>query len=130
MEALGTLGNMNQIPMKLAYNYSQKEDFSYTVSFKTNVNIRNLKFLEESARRKNQISIILAAFDENDGYVCGLEKAIDFQLLESSYPALRSRGLASRVELNLPAGRYKIKTVVRESNQGKMGSITKSVEIP
>jgi VWFA-related protein len=130
MEALGTLGNMNQIPMKLAYNYSQEEGFTYTVSFTTNVNIRNVKFSEEDARRKNQVSIILVAFDENDGYVSGLEKAIDFQLLESSYTDLRRLGLTSRVELKLPAGRYKIKTVVRESNQGKMGSITKSVEIP
>jgi hypothetical protein len=130
MEALGTLGNMNQIPMKLAYNYSRKDDFTYTVSFTTNVNIRNLNFFEEDARRKNQVSIILVAFDENDGYVSGVEKAIDFQLLESGYNDLRRLGLTSRVELKLPAGRYKIKTVVRESNQGKMGSITKSVEIP
>lgn len=130
MEALGTLGNMNQIPMKLAYNYSRKDDFTYTVSFTTNVNIRNLNFFEEDARRKNQVSIILVAFDESDAYVSGLEKAIDFQLLENSYAELRRLGLTSRVELKLPAGRYKIKTVVRESNQGKMGSITKSVEIP
>jgi polyphosphate kinase len=40
------------------------------------------------------------------------------------------RGLTSRVELKLPVGRYKIKAVVREDTQGKLGSITKSVEIP
>jgi VWFA-related protein len=130
MEALSAPGNMNQIPMTLSYNYSHEDDYTYAVSFITDVNIRGLQFVEEEARRKNQVSLVLVAFDETDQYVSGLEKTIDFQLLESSYGDLLKRGLTSRVELKLPVGRYKIKAVVHESAQGKMGSITKSVEIP
>ena len=123
-------GNMSEIPMTLAYNYSQEEDSSYSVSFVTNVNIRGMQFLDEDARRKNLVSLYLVAFDENDKYVNGLEKSIDFRLQESSYTSLRDHGLTSRVELKLPIGNYKIKAVVREGLQGKMGSITKPVEIP
>jgi VWFA-related protein len=130
IEALSAPGNMNQIPMTLSYNYSQADDYTYAVSFITDVNIRGLQFAEEEARRKNQVSLVLVAFDEADHYISGLEKTIDFQLLESSYAGLRERGLTSRVELKLPVGRYKIKAVVRENAQGKMGSVTKSVEIP
>ncbi len=130
LDALNAPGNMNEIPMTLSYNYSQEDDSTYAVSFITKVNIRGLQFLQEEDRRKNQISLILAAFDENDHYINGLEKALDFQLLESSYTGLRERGLTSRVELKLTMGLYKIKAVVRESVQGKMGSVTKSVEIP
>jgi len=130
IEALNAPGDMNQIPMTLSYNYSQEDDSTYAVSFITDVNIRGLQFPEEDARRTNQVSLILAAYDETDHYISGLEKTIDFQLLESSYAGLRERGLTSRVELKLPVGRYKVKAVVRESVQGKMGSITKSVEIP
>jgi hypothetical protein len=43
---------------------------------------------------------------------------------------LRERGLVSRVELKLPPGTYKVKAVVRENAQGKMGSVTRAVEIP
>jgi VWFA-related protein len=130
MEALNAPGNMNQIPMTLSYNYSQEDDSTYAVSLITNVNIRGLRFTEEDDRRKDQISLILVAFDETDRYISGLEKSIEFQLLESSYAGLQERGLMSRVELKLPIGRYKIKAVVREGAQGKMGSVTKSVEIP
>jgi VWFA-related protein len=130
LEALNAPGDMNQIPMTLSYNYSQEDDSTYSVSFITNVNIRGLQFLEEDARRKDQVSLALAAFDETDHFISGLEKTIDFQLLESSYVSLREQGLTSRVELKLPVGRYKIKAVARETVQGKMGSITKSVEIP
>jgi VWFA-related protein len=128
--ALNGPGNMNEIPMTLAYNYSQEEDSTYLVSFLTHVNIRKIKFLEEENRQKNLISLVLAAFDENDKYISGLEKTIDFRLLDVSYASLREHGIKSRVELKLPLGRYKIKAVVRESTESKMGSVTKAVEIP
>jgi hypothetical protein len=130
IDALNAPGNMNEIPMTLSYNYSQEDDSTYTISFITNVNIRGLKFTEEDSRRTNQVSLILAAYDETDHYMSGVEKAIDFQLLGSSYAGLRERGLISKVELKLPLGRHKIKAVVRENNQGKMGSVVKAVEIP
>ncbi|MBN1568846.1 MAG: VWA domain-containing protein [Acidobacteria bacterium] len=130
IDALNAPGNMSEIPMTLSYNYSQEADATYAVSFITRANIQGLQFLEEDSRRKNMISLILAAFDESDKYISGLDKSIEFRLLEESYAGLRDQGLTSRVELKLPIGRYKIKAVVRESNQGKMGSVTKSVEIP
>ena len=130
IEALNAPGNMNQIPMTLSYSYFREDDSTYAVSFIMDVNIRGLRFAEEDARRKNQISLFLVAYDETDRYISGLEKSIDFQLLENSYAELLNRGLTSRVELKLPLGRYKIKAVVREGSQGKMGSITKAVDNP
>jgi VWFA-related protein len=130
LAALSEPGNMKEIPITLAYNYAQELDSNYSVSFTANVDIHSLRFLEEDQRRENQISLILVAFDEYDHYISGLEKVIDFRLLENSYTNLRQTGLRSRVELKLPVGRYKVKAVVREDVQGKMGSITKSVEIP
>lgn len=130
MAALTAPGNMNEIPVTLSYNYYQEDDFTYSVSFISDVQIRGLQFFEEDARRKNLISLILAAYDENDRYISGVEKSIEFRLLEESYAGLLDHGLTSSVELKLPMGRYKIKAVVRESNQGKMGSAAKAVEIP
>jgi VWFA-related protein len=130
IEALHSPGNMSQIPIVLSYDYLQEEDSRFAVTFVTKVNIRNIRFMEEDNRLKNQISLILAAFDESDHYISGVEKSIDFQLHESSYAALRDHGLTSKVELKLPIGRYKIRAVVRESSQGKMGSINQAVQIP
>ncbi|MDM7998319.1 MAG: VWA domain-containing protein [Acidobacteriota bacterium] len=128
--ALDAPGNMDQIPISLSYNYSQSDASNYAVSFMTNVDIRRLQFSKEDDRRQNAVSLILAAYDENDRYISGVEKSIEFQLLEESYAELRGRGFRSRVEIMLPVGRYRIKAVVRESNEGKMGSATRVVDIP
>ncbi len=130
INALDAPGNMNEIPVTLAYASSQVNDADYTVSFTTHVDIRKLRFQEEDARRRNTISIILAAYDDMDNFINGVDKSVEFRLLDGSYKALLTDGLSSKVQLTLPPGRYKIKSVVREQNQGKIGSIIKAVEIP
>jgi VWFA-related protein len=130
IDALQAPGNLNEIPVTLSYNCYRNDSSTYGVSFLTNVDIRKVHFLDEDARRKNLISLVLAAYDDHGKFIDGLEKTIDLKLLESSYAGVLKQGLSSRVELKLPFGRYKIKTVVRESVQGKIGSLTKAIEVP
>jgi VWFA-related protein len=130
LAAINSQANMKEIPIKLSYNYSQQEEASYAISFIISANIRGIKFIQESDRRVNQVSFIVAIFDEADKYVRGLERLVDFRLHENNYADLFTRGLSSRIEFKLPYGRYKIKAVVREENQKKMGSISKVIEIP
>ena len=130
LEAMQAPGNLNEIPIQLAYNYYQNDDSTYAVALLTNVNVRGLRFLDEDSRRRNQITVVVVAFDEADHYVDGVVKSIDFRLTDASYENLLNHGLNSKVEFKLPMGRYKIKGVVREGAQGKMGSITKAIEIP
>lgn len=130
LAAINSQANMKEIPVKLSYNYSQQEDDSYAISFIINANIHGIKFIQESDRRVNQVSFIVAIFDETDKYVRGLERLVDFRLHENNYADLFTRGLSSRIEFKLPYGRYKIKAVVREENQKKMGSVSKVIEIP
>jgi VWFA-related protein len=130
VEALQAPGNLNEVPVELAYNYYQDDESKYVVSLSTNVNIRGLHFLNEDSRRKNLVHMVVAAFDETDRFLDGIEKSVDLRLKEDSYTGLLNRGLNSRVEFRLAPGRYKIKAVVRESAGGKMGSATRIVEIP
>ncbi len=130
LEALQAPGNLNQIPIRLSYNYYQEDNSTYAVSLATNVSVAGLQFLDEESRRKNLINLVVAAFDEADHFVDGIEKSIDFRLTDASYANILAYGLTSRVEFKLPMGRYRIKAVVREGAEGKMGSVTKAVEIP
>jgi VWFA-related protein len=130
LEALKAPADLNEIPLRLSYNYYQEDESICAVSFLTDIGVRGVPFLEEGARRKNLISIVVVALDENGRYVEGLEKSVEFRLLEASYAGLLQHGIRSRAEMKLPFGRYKIKAVVRESVQGKMGSTTRVIEIP
>jgi VWFA-related protein len=130
IEALQAPAELNEIPISFSFNYFQLEDFRYQIALVTRVSIRGLKFLEEESRHKNLINLVVVALDENDRYVDGLEKSVDFNLSSSSYSNLLDYGFSSKVDLRLPPGRYKIKAVVRESVYSKMGSISRSIEVP
>ena len=130
LEALQAPGNLNEIRMNLSYNYYQEDEANYEVSFVMKVDLGRVHFLEEDSRHKNLISMIVAAFDENDRYISGLDKSVDFRLTDENYAGVRERGLTSKIEFKLPIGRYKIKAIVREAYEGKMGSLTKGIEIP
>lgn len=130
LEAMQAPGNLNEIKIGFSYNFYQLDDLKYEVALLTNVDIHGVRFLEEDDRHTNLINLVIVAFDENDKYIDGLEKSIDFKLTQASYDELLNRGITSKVSFQLPPGKFKIKAVVRESAQSKMGSLTKAVEIP
>lgn len=130
LDALRAPGDVNEIPIGISLNSYQLEDSRFEVELVTHVDIRRLQFAEEESRRKNLVSLVVVALDENGRYIDGSVKDVSFNLTPSSYSELLSRGFSSKVIFRIPPGRYKITTVVRESVQSKMGSLTKTVEIP
>ena len=130
VEALHVPGNLNEIPIQLSYQFNQISDSLYQLSLLTKVNVRGIEFLSEDARQKNSLDLVVAAFDENDKWIDGIEKVVDFNLLEFNYAAMLQYGFSSKVDFNLPPGRYRIRTVVRESLKRQMGSISRLIEFP
>ena len=130
IEAMQAPGNLNEIPVQLSYQFSQISDSLYQLSLLTRVNVSRLEFTSEDARRKNSVSLVVAAFDENDQWIDGIEKVVDFNLLESSYTAMLQYGFSSKVNFNLPPGRYKVRTIVREGLKSQMGSLSRLIEVP
>lgn len=130
LEAMRAPGDINKIPIQVSFNYYQIDDSHYQLSVLTRVDVRDIKFLSEDTRHRNVMNLVLATFDEKDHYVDGLEKSIEFNLSDPSFANLVNYGLTSKVEMAVPPGRYKIKSVVREGAQTKMGSVTKWIEVP
>jgi VWFA-related protein len=130
LDALKTPANLNEIPILLAYSYYAEDDSTYVVSLSVKVNIRGLQFTDEESRRRNLLNVVVVAFDESSHFVDGIEKSIDFRLSDANYSSLLDHGLASRFEFKLPPGLYRIKAVVREGVQGKIGTSTTAVKIP
>ncbi len=129
-EAMWAPGNVNQIPIQLSHSFYQLEDNRYQLSLLTYVDMRRVKFLDEEARHKNLVSLVVMVLDEEDRYVAGLEKNVEFSLTDTSYAHLVDHGMTSKAEVAVHPGRYKVKAVVREGVETKMGSLTKFVEVP
>jgi hypothetical protein len=76
------------------------------------------------------VNLVLMVLDEKDHYVDGLQKNIEFSLTDAGYNQLLNYGMTAKLEIAVLPGRYKVKTVVREGVQTKMGALTRIIEVP
>ena len=129
VEALRAPGNLNEIPVKLSYNYYSTKPDTFQLDVYTSVDFKGLPFLDEKQFRTNLIHLVLVVFNEKNRYVGGQDKALDMKLGEMGYQSLLKHGLTSKVTLTVPPGRYKLKAVVRESVDSILGSSNETVEI-
>lgn len=130
LDALSAPGDLNEIPIELSYDCLRLEDGRFELGLVMQVQTDRVPFLLEEDRQQNLLHFLAAVFDQNGQYVDGLEKALELKLTESSYRSFKSHGFSSKAEFKLSPGHYKVKAVVRESVQSKMGSVSKDIRIP
>ena len=122
--------DFNQIPVQLDYESSRLDEDRYRLSVLTHVKIEGVQFLHQEGKHRNLLHLVTMVYDENDERVEGSEQKVELNLSESSYINMLDRGFTSKTDVQLPAGHYRIKAIVREGNQAKMGSLEERVELP
>jgi VWFA-related protein len=130
LEVLNAPGRVREIPVELTYSSAQLSELRCQLNLVAHMRLHKVKFIEESNRFKNLLDVVVVAFDENDHYVDGLQKTIEFNLSPTSYDQIRQHELIARLELQVPPGRYTIKSVVREASHTLMGSAINLIEVP
>ncbi len=130
LEALQAPADLKDIPLNLSFKASRLDEDVFQLAVMASVAMKDLRFLDEEARHRNLIHLVVVALDPQGRYIDGVEKAIQFNLTDPGYAGLLRQGLSSRVNMKLPAGRYRVQAVVRESVQARMGSAQQIVEVP
>ena len=122
--------DFNQIPVQLDYESSRLDEDRYRLSVLTHIKIEGVQFLHQEGQHQNLLHLVTMVYDENDEHVEGSEQEVELNLSESSYLTMLDHGFTSKTDVELPAGQYRIKAMVREGNQAKMGSLEETVEVP
>lgn len=122
--------DFNQIPVQLDYESSRLDEGRYRLSVLTHVKIEGVQFLHQEGKHRNLLHLVTMVYDQNDEHVEGSEQKVELNLSESSYLTMLDHGFTSKTDVELAAGRYRIKAIVREGNQARMGSLEETVELP
>ena len=130
LEAMRAPTDLREIPLQMSYHGSRLDGDTYRLEIVTRLGFKDLPFLVEEGKRINRINLAVVAFDAEEKYVGGDEKAWNFKLGDSSYQALLQSGLTSKVVLEVPAGRYLVKVAARENLNAGLGSLRRTVEVP
>jgi hypothetical protein len=130
LEALRAPADLKDIPVHLSFKSSRLDEEVFQLAVLARVPLKGLRFLDEDARHRNLIHLVVVALDPDGQYVDGVEKAFQFNLTDPGYAGLLRQGLFSRVNMKLPPGRYRVQAIVRESVQARMGSTRQIVDVP
>jgi VWFA-related protein len=89
-----------------------------------------LEFHHKGGRNRDGLVFLTAVFDRNGRFVLGQVGSAALALRESSLEQLAVKGIHSTLKVALAPGAYRVREVVRESNQGLMTEMNRSVVVP
>jgi VWFA-related protein len=93
------------------------------------VDVRMLSFEHKDDRSVQELTFVLALFDEHGTFISGQEGEMDLSLKEPTLENFEKNGLNAKLWLEAPPGNYRLRAVAREAVAGKMFASSQPVEI-
>ncbi len=131
-EAVFSRDESSDIPVVLQTGYSMSNapnagDPKVLVVAKVDVKWLHYKKAEE--RNRDMLTVVMALFDPDGGYVMGTTKTVDLRLRDETL-AQKDSGVTLRSEFEVKPGKYAVRVVVREAEGKAMTTLNRTVTIP
>jgi VWFA-related protein len=91
---------------------------------------RRLAFKEANGRLQNTIELSLIAIDQHGKIHDGARQTAEMALRPETYQAVTASGVRMIPRVNLAPGLYQVRAGVRESGEGRVGSVTFDLDVP
>jgi VWFA-related protein len=93
------------------------------------VNGRALSFKKQADARAERIIFVTAVFDLQGRYLGGVEAIMDMNLKDATFALISKDGVDAKSSMNLPPGKYRLRTVAQEVVGGRLAASSQTVEI-
>lgn len=103
---------------------------SERVSVTISVDMNQLQFTTGNGRHGQQIVFLMTLLDPNGAFVIGKEAIMDLALTDEKLKSLQRDGLKAVASLTAPAGKYEVRTIVREAMKGNLAASTIPIDLP
>ena len=127
--ALFSQEDVNELPSDLRTQCFRLSQCQARQSVFTHVDIGSIHFAKENGRNLDQLTILVAVFDENGNIVVVKQKEVTFRLRDETLDRLRKSGLTARTSFDVKPGSYLLRQVVRDGTSSVMSGLSRSVQI-
>lgn len=118
------------IPLEVHTQYFEADPGAAKISVLAHVDVSRLPFRKAAGRNVENLTVVTALFDREGNCVTGVEKKIEFHLLDSTLDRIAHSGLNTKTSLAVKPGTYLVREVVQESEGGAISASNSQVEIP
>ena len=129
-QALFSQDELHELPVEVHTQFFKKDDNDARVAVVTRVSLGQLQLRKEADRNVDNITFVTAVFDRDGKLVTGVQKVLRLRLRDSSLAVLARSGLTVKSHFDLKPGTYTLRAVVRDSEEGRISGVNRTVEIP
>jgi VWFA-related protein len=128
-EAFFSRNEIADLPVELHTQFFKTGAASAKLSILARVDIRQLRFRKADGRNLNTMTVLGGVFDRNGNYVTASRKTIDISLTDQRLESM-ANGVTVKSTLDVPAGSYVVRLVVRDSEGQLMSALNGVVDVP
>jgi VWFA-related protein len=99
------------------------------VKIGVHVDLSSLPYMKRGDRSVERLIIVTALFDSRGGFLTGQETIMDLKLKDDTRRKLASEGIDAKLSMQLANGSYRLRSVVQEEASGRMGAVSKDLQI-
>jgi len=128
-EAVFSRNEVNDFPVDLHTQFFKTNAANAKLSILARVDIKHLRFRKAEGRNLDTLTVMGSVFDRNGNYVTGNQKTIDISLTDQRLESM-ANGITVKSTVDVAAGNYVIRLVVRDSEGQLMSALNGVVDIP
>jgi VWFA-related protein len=91
---------------------------------------KSLVYTQAGENRQNSFDVVGFVFDQYGKNRGGFSETVNANLSPDNYKRVMSAGLSYTASTKLPPGAYQLRIAVRENSTGKLGTLSRYIEIP
>jgi hypothetical protein len=129
-EAVFARDELRDVPIDIHTQFYKTGADDAKVKVTTHLDIRQLPLRKQDDRNNDDVTLVCALFDRNGNYVKGTQKVVELRLKDESLERRRNLGITVNSDLDVKAGAYMIRVVVRDAEGKQMAATNGVVEIP
>jgi VWFA-related protein len=121
--------SLAELPAIVTSHWLKSSAGSAELSVTVHVDLKPLSFQKQKDREVQQLNFIVALFGPNGNFVAGKQGEIDLALKDDSFARLEASGINGSLDLQAPAGSYRLRTVTQEAVTGKLAASSQPVTL-
>jgi VWFA-related protein len=129
-EAVYSQDELRELPIDVHTKFYRVNESEVRLAVLTHLDMASLRFQKEQDRNLNDLTFITVLFDRDGKYVKGMEKELKFRLRDATLAKLTQSGITLETEFDLRPGTYMVRQIVRDSKDGQLSGLSRTVEIP
>lgn len=129
-EALFSREVIQDIPSQIHTQFFKTTDFDAKLTMLAKIDIRQLHFRKVDGRNEDQLTVVYGLFDRNGNLINATVKTIDMKIKDATLESKLNGGVTIKSSLDVKAGSYVLRLVVRDAEGQTMSAQNGTIEIP